>query len=187
MPITGHGWEIHVVRLGLQIAGPDPKHQRTYGEYQVYRNGTAVADLKGNICECIGPGDRVVDSGHRVLPGHYPLWTQFEKFRTIGYSNDLQHAGTPHMPGFRLEETGRSGILIHPAHPPDLYLSSIGCLNPTKPLGRLDKVDFWDSRQRVIDLIDSLHAFAPSAFAKEEEVHIANAWAVIDGEPNNVL
>jgi len=40
------------------------------------------------------------------------------------------------MPAIRLEGVGnRNGILIHPGHLPNLYLSSIGCLNPTNPLG----------------------------------------------------
>jgi hypothetical protein len=53
--IEGHGWELHVKRLGLQRGSNDLV--RTYGAYQVYVDGEPVAVLSGHICECIGPGD----------------------------------------------------------------------------------------------------------------------------------
>src|SRR5262249_22805836 len=92
------------------------------------------------------------------------------------------------MPGIRLEGTNnRTGILIHPGHPPTLYLSSIGCFNPTAPLGPEDPMNFWDSRERVIALINDLKQYAPGAFEHESMTRIANAWAVVDGEPMDVL
>ena len=92
------------------------------------------------------------------------------------------------MPGILLENTGnRIGILIHPGHPPHLYLSSIGCLNPTRPLLSTDEMGFWESRARVIALIDDLRNFAPETFEQEDSNRIPNAWAVIDGEPTNLL
>jgi hypothetical protein len=112
------------------------------------------------MCECIGPGDLVKESGRRIPQGRYPLWTQFGKYRTIGYSTSTVIVADPHMPGIALANTEpRTGILIHPGHPPDLYLSSIGCLNPTKPLSTTDVMDFWDSRGKVIALINDLKNF----------------------------
>ena len=185
MPISGSGWEIQVNRLGLHLLGA---RKRTYSTYQVYVDGQSVDGLNGHICECIGPGDKVAESGMRILQGRYPLWTQFGRYRTIGYSTDTDIAGKAPMPGILLQGTSpRTGILIHPGHPPNLYLSSIGCLNPTNPLGPADMMNFWDSRSRAIALIDSLRNFAPDAFQHEVSTHIVNAWAVIDGEPMNVL
>jgi hypothetical protein len=49
-------------------------------------------------------------------------------------------------------------------------------------------MNFWDSRSRTIALIDSLKSFDPTAFQHEDtSTHIRNAWAVIDGEPMNLL
>src|SRR5712691_4498141 len=131
MPINGNGWEFHVNRLGLHEFG---ERERTYGTYEVFLNGQSVAGLSGFVCECIVPGNKIRQSGKRILQGRYPLWTQFGRYRTIGYSMDTEVAGKDPMPALLLSETDpRDGILIHPGHPPNLYLSSIGCLNPTKP------------------------------------------------------
>lgn len=185
MPISGSGWELQVSRLGLQVSGG---RKRTYGTYQVYIDGRPQDGLSGRICECVGPGDKVSGSGKRIAEGRYPLWTQFGRYRTIGYSSDTQVAGQPPMPGILLQGTSpRTGILIHPGHPPNLYLSSIGCLNPSNPLGPAQMMNFWDSRARVIALIDSLRDFGPDAFEHEASTHIPNAWAVIEGEPTSVL
>jgi hypothetical protein len=186
MPIAATGWELHVIRLGLQLSG---SRKRTYGTYQVYRDGQPVAGLSGHVCECIGPGDNTVaQNGKRIEQGRYPLWTQFGRYRTSGYSTNTQVPGDPPMPAIRLEGVGnRDGILIHPGHPPNLYLSSIGCLNPTNPLVPAETMNFWDSRARVIGMIDDLQKFAPSAFQHEVLTRITNAWAVIDAEPMNVL
>ncbi len=185
MPISGNGWELHVNRLGLHVSG---SKKRTYGTYQVYLNEQPVAGLSGHVCECIGPGDKVANSGKRIVQGRYPLWTQFGKYRTTGYSTNTEVAAKNPMPGILLVGTKpRTGILVHPGHPPKLYLSSIGCLNPTNPLGPTESMNFWDSRTRTIALIDSLRDFAPAAFEDEASTRIANAWAVIDGEPMNVL
>jgi hypothetical protein len=187
MPITGNGWELQVTRLGIQQSG---SQSRTYGAYQVYRDGQPAADLSGNICECTGPGENsVAGTSERIEQGRYPLWTQFgERYRTIGYSTDMDVPAQLPMPGILLENTGnRIGILIHPGHPPHLYLSSIGCLNPTRPLLSTDEMGFWESRARVIALIDDLRNFAPETFEQEDSNRISNAWAVIDGEPTNLL
>jgi hypothetical protein len=184
--ITGQGWELLVTRLGIQ---KDGAKKRTYGTYQAYRDGQPIAGLAGNMCECVGPGDNVhAGSGRRIAEGRYPLWTQFGKYRTIGYSTDTHTPGASPMPGVRLEGTGnRTGILIHPGHPPKLYLSSIGCLNPTDALTNDQTMNFWDSRTRVIALIDSLRNFAPNAFQHETMTRIPGASVVVDGEPANLL
>lgn len=177
MAITGIGWELQVRRLGLHTSG---SLKRTYGSYAVYREGQSIDGLSGHMCECVGPGDnRHAGNGKRIEAGTYPLWTQFGRYRSIGYSE-----GAEAMPGLRLEGTNRRvGILIHPGHPPKLYLSSVGCLNPTAPLTAAQSMDFSDSRRRVVALIDSLRAFAPDAFRREVMTRIAGATVVVEGEP----
>ena len=182
MTISGRGWEVLVERQRVQTAGD---RRRTWGRYQVYRDGVAAAALAGFMCECVGPGNNAVaDTGLRIEPGRYPLTTQFGRYRTVGYSQDLSEAGLDPMPGFRLEDTGnRVAILVHPGHPPNLYLSSAGCLNPTGPLAPDQAMDFWESRARVVALIDDLRRFAPEAFETEVNTPIDGACVVIVGEP----
>lgn len=186
MPISGTGWELHLKRLGMHKSGTK---QRTYGSYQVYIDGEPVPSLTGFICERLGPGDnRTAGNGKRIEARTYPLWTQFGQYRSIGYSTDDEVPGDPPMPAILLLGTGRrTGILIHPAHPPHLYLSSIGCLNPTREIGREDLIDFWDSRRRVIALLESLKAYAPTAFRHEVSTRIRDALIVVEGEPSRQL
>jgi hypothetical protein len=186
MPITGRGWELHINRLGLQKHG---RITRTYSTYQAHRDGVAIASLFGHICECTGPGDNVHRNSKRIEAGRYPLSTQFgKKYRSMGFSMDTHTPAVLPMPGLLLKETGqRTAILIHPGHPPKLYLSSVGCLNPTNPLGKNDNMEFFESRTRVIDLIDSLHAYSPESFRHSRPLQIPDAFVVIDGEPMNAL
>lgn len=184
MPISGNGWELLVSRHRVQRSGAQA---RTYGTYQTFLDGNDIAGLSGWVCECIGPGDnRQADNGKRIETGGYPLHTHFgDLYQSVGYSTDLQTPGSSPLPGLRLEGTGqRYDILIHPARPPTLYLSSVGCLNLTGPLGDSDTMDFWDSRARVIALIDSLRLFAPAAFTATENTRIPDAWVVVEGEPS---
>ena len=183
MPILGQGWELRVQRVGIQRRGTK---KRTLGTYQVFIDGQAVRNLAGYMCESIGLGDnRQRGNGRRVEAGRYPLWTQYGRYVTTGYSNDMHTPGAAHMPGLLLLGTGnRVGILIHPAHPPSLYLSSVGCLNPSQQLSSDDVMNFWDSRARVIALIDSLRAHSPGAFEHPGvSTRLAGAFVVIDGEP----
>ena len=203
MPITGQGWEFHVERLGLHRRGDDV---RTYGSYQVFIDGSPVppqngVPLGGFVCETIGPGrNRPVNNGLRIEAGRYPITTQFGKYVSIGYSADTHVAAQPHMPAVALDQVGeRDGILIHPGHParagdpPFSFLSSVGCFNLTQPLQPADDMEFFESRARVIALIDSLAAFDPSAFRDaagqpiERNTPIAGASAVIDGEPADFI
>jgi hypothetical protein len=183
MTITSRGWELCVQRLCVQVAG---ERRRTYGRYQVHRDGALVPALAGFMCECVGPGSNAVpDTGLRIEPGRYPLTTQFGRYRSMGYREDASEAGRDPMPGFRLEDTGnRTAILVHPGHPPNLYLSSVGCLNPTGPLVADQDMDFRESRARVMALIDDLRDFAPEAFASEVNTPIQGAFVVIVGEPD---
>jgi hypothetical protein len=183
MPDPGTGWVLHVRRLAVHRDG---EKARTYGSYRAFLNGAPIDGLHGHACECLGPGDNQHEgNGKRIAAGRYPLWTQFGNlYRTVGYADEEGLPGTPHMPGIRLENTGkRTDILIHPAYPPNLYLSSVGCLNLTGPVSATTDMAYGDSRARVIALINSLHAFAPGAFASIENTPIPNASAVIDGEP----
>jgi hypothetical protein len=187
MPITGQGWELLVKRLGLQTRGGVT---RTYATYQVFRDGVASADLSGHLCECKGPGDNEhPGSGKRIKAGKYPLSTQFgTKYKTSGFGTGASGDASKPMPGLLLERTGaRSAILIHPGHLPKLYLSSIGCLNPTKPLRAASNMNFVESRARVIALIDDLKAFSPQSFNKAQNTRIPKALVVIEGEPTAAI
>ena len=96
----------------------------------------------------------------------------------------------PPMTAVRLLETGRrTGILIHPVYPPEdkLYVASVGCLNPTGPLAPDQSADFWDTRQRVVAIIDSLRLFRPEAFDQATPTPIAGAAVSIDGEPLTLM
>ncbi len=183
--IEGHGWEMLVKRLGLQSRSGG--FVRTYGTYQVFREGQEIAALAGHICERTGPGDNTQNGVHdhlRIREGRYPLSTQFgTRYRTDGYTDSEKHP----LPGFLLLNTGaRTAILVHPGHPPNLYLSSIGCFNPTKPVRADEDMTFMESRARVIKMIESLKAHDPSAFVAGKigtNTRIADAHMVVDGEP----
>jgi hypothetical protein len=190
MPITGTGWKLLVQRLGIQTSSSGT---RTYGTYQAFLDGQPIAGLSGNVCESPGPGENdtpaTSDDPRRIQPGSYPLLTQFgDNYRTIDYTTIVNPPGKTPMPGVLLGNTGnRTAILIHPGHPPTLFLSSIGCLNLTGPLQAAQEMDSLDSRSRVIAVIDSLQGFAPTAFQSDNSTPIANAAIIIEGEPMNVL
>lgn len=182
MPIKNQGWELLIKRLGIHKAGTK---KRTYGTYQVFHSGNAVPGLSGFMCEAIGPGDNAhEDNGKRIAKGRYPLWTQFGRYRTIGYSENTKISSKNPMPALLLEGTNkRKGILIHPGHQPELYLSSVGCFNPTGPIDAVAVMNFWDSRARVIALINDLRSYAPLAFEHEVSTRISDAFVTVVGEP----
>ena len=180
--ISGHGWELKVTRLGLHRSASGMA--RTYGAYQAFINGDPVPGLSGHICERIGPGDNSaqgVNDHTRIAQGRYDLSTQFgDRYVSVGFTSGVQRP----LPGFLLRGTGdRTAILVHPGHPPHLYLSSIGCFNPTRPLTVDQVIDFTESRARVIALLDSLRAHDPDAFDSESNTAIEGAAIVVDGEP----
>src|SRR3954447_1923603 len=178
-------WELRVKRLGLQHRAGE--RVRTYGAYGVFIDGAAVPTLSGHVCECTGPGDNTTHgkTEHlRIHEGRYALSTQFGAlYRSVGFTNDATHP----LPGFLLLGTQvRTGIIVHPGHPPHLYLSSTGCFNPTKPLKADQDMNFTESRTRVIALIDSLKMQPPAPFAANkigDNTAIQIAFVVVDGEP----
>src|SRR5262245_15880527 len=180
-------WELRVKRLGLQSKANEPT--RTYGTYQVFIDGVAQGPtLSGNICERIGPGDNSsvgVQKHRRIKEGRYALSTQFgERYVSFGFTATEKHP----LPGFLVLGTGaRTAILVHPGHPPHLYLSSIGCFNPTQPRKANEDIVFVESRQRVINLLESLKAHDPDAFDDDDSTPIANAFLVIEGQPMTPL
>jgi hypothetical protein len=180
MPITGSGWEILIQREREERHN---KRRRTVGHYQVHRDGVLVAGLSGACAEARGPGDNAEeDNGRRVEPGRYPLFTQAGgKYVTIGYKIATLPSVLP-KPGIELKETGeRREILIHPGYG---FLSAVGCINLTTALPLAEsRMDFVDSRDRVIAVIDDLRAFLGANFPTKNGRAIPNAWAVIEGEP----
>ena len=91
MPITGHDWEIHIVR-SREETRVGKAFARTVGSYRVFHDGTAVAQLSGTIVERQGPGDNTrtgVSKHRRVAAGTYELHTHDgagnEKYKTGGY------------------------------------------------------------------------------------------------------
>jgi hypothetical protein len=178
-------WELQLQRLGLQHR--EGERVRTYSTYQVVIDGKPAPALSGHICECTGPGDNTPKGKEkhlRIHEGRYALSTQFgEHFTSVDFTDEPKYP----MPGLRLLGTEvRTDILVHPGYPPTLYLSSIGCLNPTDPLTADQDMDFEDSRARVIALLDSLRNHDPAAFAQDKignNTPIADAFIVIKGEP----
>jgi hypothetical protein len=173
--------EIRLTRTTMQThAGKS----RTYGSYGVTVDGVQEPGLDGYICECHGPGDNQhAGSGCRIAAGSYGVATHYGRYVSEGYSDDLN----PPLPGLALGNGGsigqRRGILLHPAHRPHLYLSSIGCLNPTSAIGADHDIDPEDSRARVIALVQIIKQHNPAAFAKHEPVEIPDCTIVIEGEP----
>lgn len=164
---------------------------RTYGRYAVYLNGIPIVGLDGYMCECEGPGEddrsSTASRKRRVRQGRYDLLTHHTHYRSVGYSPTATRPTTAEpMPAFGLEDRGqRSGILVHPCHPPHLFLSSIGCLNPTSSLRRDEDMDVGDSRARVIALLDSLQQHDAEAFTGYHAKLITSAAIVIEGEGVN--
>jgi hypothetical protein len=187
MPIHGRGWELHVERLGLHRRG---ELERTYGRYAVYVDGAPVG-LDGFMVETVGPGDNAIaDNGRRIEAGRYRLTTHYRSFVSAGYSPSDCIVADPPMPAIRLLDTDkRTGILIHPVYLPEpkLYVASVGCLNPTRAVAQEQNIDFWDSRARVIALLESLRTFRPEAFVAASPTPIEGASVVIDGEPMHRL
>lgn len=189
MPIQGRGLEIHIVRNGTQsgMVGRSPR-TRTVGTYQVFHNGEAISALRGGIFEQKGPGDNSRSGNkfdRRVEPGRYPLWTQNgSKYKTLGYAKTAAAArnfSIKPRPGIELRETGeRTEILIHPAQG---FLSSEGCIHPSREIrsGR-GRIDYGDSRMRVIAIIDDMRTFLGGRFPSQDGQRIPDAWAVIDDD-----
>lgn len=178
-------WELRVKRSRTERRGTKV---RTIGSYQVCHNGEPVEGLSGFVCESRGPGDnKTASNGKRIEAGKsYPLYTHGSKgtrYSTLTYSKDGDP--TKQKPGIGVRGTGkRSAILIHPGHPPTLFLSSVGCLNPTRRLAGADSdMNFDDSRARTIALIDDLKTYLGNRFPGASGKRIPDATLVITGEP----
>lgn len=184
MPIKSEGWEFHIVRNSEQKRASDGK-RRTVGRYQVFHDGfpQTGAGLSGTVAETRGPGsNKPAGNNRRVEEGRYPLFTQDgTRYVTIGYK-DSQSVSAKPKPGLELKETDqRSEILIHPGVG---FLASIGCINPCTSLpNAAEMIDFVPSRERVIAIINDLKDFSNGAFPTKNGKKIANAFVVIDGEP----
>ena len=182
MPITGTGWELHIVRKTTQKRKSDGK-VRTIGTYQVFHDGTEVKGLAGVTAESRGIGDnKTPKNGKRIEEGAYPLATQDgTKYDTIGYVQNESTSAVP-KPGIELMKTGaRSEILIHPGIG---FLASIGCINLATNLPNAEEpISYKRSRKRVIALIDDMKSFLKSKFPTQNSRPIPNATVVIDGEP----
>jgi uncharacterized FlgJ-related protein len=163
------------------------KGARTVGKYEVFFRGQKVSGLEGIVLEACGPGDNTATGTARhcrVEAETYPLGAHSSvKYATQGYTaNPTPFAKT--RPAIRLDKTGyRSGILMHPGGG---FLSSIGCLNLSRPLsGPNDDIDYPDSRSRVIAIIEDMRAKLGTAFPSRSWTTIPNAWMVIEGEPGD--
>jgi hypothetical protein len=184
MPITGSGWEFHIVRFTEQRR-PSGK-RRTVGRYQVFHDGVAQSGrgLQGQVAETRGPGANApAGNNRRVEEGRYPLWTQDgTKYDTWGYKESDSPSAKP-KPGLELKNTGqRTEILIHPGQS---FLASVGCINPCTSLPNWrEPIDYAPSRRRVITLIEDLKAYLGARFPKTNGKRIPDAFVVIDGEPS---
>ena len=162
--------------------------KRTVSEYQAFFDRQPIAGMNGNAVERQGPGDNSnagVSNHARLKEGTYSLFTHAgdrNRYRTFGFANPggLQSRA---WPSIRVGGTGaRSGVLIHCAAG---FLMSTGCINLTgKPLklGK-DDIEFFDSRSRVIGLIQNMKARLGAKFPTSNNVKIPDATLVIRGEP----
>jgi hypothetical protein len=184
MPITGKGWEMHVVRSAEQRRPSDGK-VRTVGRYQIYHDGVKAkgAHASGMTAETRGPGDnKTAGNGRRIEAGRYPLATQAgSKYVTHNFSSSLNPRVYP-KPGIEVLKTGkRAEILIHPGIG---FLASVGCINPCKSLpDATEPIDYLPSRDRVIQIILDMRNYVGARFPKVNGKGIPDAFVVIDGEP----
>src|SRR4051794_26693792 len=104
MPISGTGWEIHLMRDSVQIRASDGK-RRTVGRYQIFHDGVAQAgpDMSGAFAGTRGPGDNsAAGNNRRIEQGRYTLLTQGgTKYKTFGYSASASSGAIP-KPGIEL-------------------------------------------------------------------------------------
>ena len=182
MPISGHGWELHIVRSAEQALGDE---RRTVGRYQVFHDGVAQPgpNMSGMTAETQGPGaNHPVNNGKRIEAGRYPVFTHPPgDYATWGYSPSDAEGAEP-KPSLELKDTGaRTDILVHPGNG---FLRSVGCINLCTSLPNAgEMITYRSSRRRVIAVIDDLKNFAGAAFPQTNGHQISNSAVVIDGEP----
>jgi hypothetical protein len=184
-------WELIVTRTGCHS---HLGRVRTFGSYDVLVDGKPAPGLCGHTVEAPGPGDNGLGGRNRsrVAAGRYPLSRHLAaSYRTADFDIPFDDEGC--LPGieFLLPEGVRSDLLIRPAHPPrptvpgsNLWLSSIGCINPTHFLTDSAAADFQDSCERVVALIASLRDRLGEAFERAGPGEpLAGAFVEIRGEP----
>lgn len=184
MPPDLNGFIVYVSRTHVERRG-DNRRLRTVGRYKVTFEGNELTGLRGATYESRGPGDNT-STGRRLYrrleTGAYPLHTwRGPKYVTLGYSTNDNIRALP-RPGILIGDTGdRSAILIHPGIG---FLSAIGTINLSRPLdGPEERIDYQESRNRVIELIDAMREKLDDAFPAENGERIPNAWVIITGEP----
>jgi hypothetical protein len=184
MPISGQGWELHIIRESVQRRGSDGR-RRTVGRYQVFHDGVAQTGdgMKGMTAESKGPGaNKPAKNGKRVEAGRYPVSTHEPgRYATWGYK-ESESPGAKPKPAFELDDTGkRTEILVHPGQN---FLSSVGCINLCTSLPSAgEPITYSMSRKRVIALIEDMKRFLGTDFPGRNGKRIPKAFVVIDGEP----
>lgn len=170
----------------------DQTHDRTVGTYACFLNGTLIPELTGMVFERQGPGDNGAtgrQNERRIRAGTYALSTHaggrtdahgVTLYKTIDFSASSAVGQAP-RPSIRLLDTGmREGILFHPGQG---YVWSVGCFNFSRPLPNGGAMDWEDSRSHVIAVIDGMRRALGARFPDRNNVGIANATMVIEGEP----
>jgi hypothetical protein len=174
-------WELRVTRQREDKRGAK---RRTVGKYQVFHDGSPVAELTGTIVETRGPGDNShAGNNRRIKAGTYPLRTHSgPRYATIGFTASTSPSALK-RPSLEVGNTApRDAILIHPGRG---FLSSVGCFNPSKGVANAAAdINFADSRLRTIALINDLKAFAGASFPTSNNRPIPQAAIVIEGEPS---
>jgi hypothetical protein len=184
MPISGQGWELHIVRGTVQRRASDGR-RRTVGRYQIFHDGVAQTGdgMKGTTAESKGPGaNKPAGNGKRLEAGRYPISTQEPgRYATLGFKHSESPSAVP-KPGFELNDTGkRAEILVHPGQK---FLSSVGCINLCTSLPNAgEPITYSTSRKRVIALIEDMKRFLGTDFPGKNGKRIPKAFVVIDGEP----
>jgi hypothetical protein len=180
--IQGHGWELHVKRLGLQRrpgSGSGPMAR-------IRCSSMASRPLAYLVTSVRAPVQAIIrHMGKRSICGSREAAMPCRR-NSVSATAPSASLTTRRMAFLVLGTQVRTAVLVHPGHPPGLYLSSIECLNPTKPLRADQDMSFAESRARVIAMIDSLRQHDPGAFASKKIGHntaISDAFVVIDGEP----
>ena len=173
------GWELRVERLGEQARGGE---RRTIGRYGVLHDGVIRSHLTGWTAEAPGPGDnRTPDNGLRIEAGTYPLTASLsDNYATLGYLLSEDPRASP-KPCLGVGDTGaRTYILVHPGHG---FRISTGCINLAGELPTPEaEIDFGDSRDRVVALVEDLRAYLGPAFPAQNGRPLAGARLVIKGE-----
>jgi len=183
MPISGNGWELHMVRTVVHRRASDGK-RRTVGHYQIYHDGEAQTgpDMAGMFAESRGPSANSPNgNGRRIEKGTYTLRTQGEeKYVTIDYTSNGSPSAIP-RPGVELRGCApRTEILIHPGRG---FLSSVGCINLCTNLpDRSEPITYKSSRRRVISMINDMKSYLGASFPKVNEKKISNAKVVVDSK-----